>query len=154
MSPKPRLTYNTSTHHDDDHQDDDSHGTHSYYDGEYELNDFYHEVHEFDTCDEIWNQDDYEERLETEAELMVALEAIREALVQLDSDIHELETCIEGNSGHIGVNFDQITQNDFRIETNDIEIGRQQHRLEALQWRCRNCQDKLDDDRSLLVLYC
>ena len=100
--------------------------------------DFDVKVDEFDTCDEIWNQSDYEERLETEAELMVALEAIREALVVLDSDIGELEHCIELNAEMIGDNYEHINYNDERITTNDAEIERQNQKLESLQWRCRD----------------
>ena len=36
---------------------------------------------------------------------MIALEAIREALVHLDEDITTLEGCIETNKGVIDVNF-------------------------------------------------
>ena len=82
IAPKPAVTYGTSTHNNS-HSSGFS-ATQDIY--EY-TGDFDAKVEEFDSCDEIWNQSDYEERLETEAELMVALEAIREALVVLDGDI-------------------------------------------------------------------
>ena len=69
---------------------------------------------------------------------MVALEAIREALVLLDKDISDLEECIEGNSDHIGDNYELINVNDHLIIETDTIIETQQKRLEALQWRCRN----------------
>ena len=92
----------------------------------------------FDHNDEIWNQSDYEERLETEAELMVALEAIREALVSLDKDIGDLEFCIENNAEYIEDNYDHINSNDGAIAACDIEIEEQELRLERLQGRCRS----------------
>ena len=46
--------------------------------------DFWHQVDDFDAWKEIRDQHEYEERLGTEAELMVALEALREALVDID----------------------------------------------------------------------
>ena len=79
----------------------------------------------WDSCDEIWNQEDYEERLETEAELMIALEAIREALVKLDYDITDLETCIETNAATISHNYDLIYANEHLIAINDAEIEAQ-----------------------------
>jgi len=69
---------------------------------------------------------------------MVALEAIREALVVLDEDIHKLEECIEECSDTIGVNYEHIFENDERIVKVDGMIESQHSRLEALQWRCRN----------------
>ena len=69
---------------------------------------------------------------------MVALEAIREALVVLDQDIGDLEFCIESNADYIGDNFDHINTNDEEITVNDVEIENQQVRLENLQWKCRD----------------
>ena len=101
--------------------------------------DFQQQVDEFDDCDEIWDQEDYEERLQTEAELMIALEAIRGTLVELDEKITQLEECVELNQLDIGDNFEHINVNDQRIAENDIEIEKQKLRLEELQWRCRDC---------------
>lgn len=50
---------------------------------------------------------------------MIALEAIREALVKLDTEITALEGCIESNSGVIGTNWGDIDANDRVIIEND-----------------------------------
>ena len=63
--------------------------------GDVPTGDFWHKVDDFDTWEPIWEQGEYEERVQTEAELMVALEAIREALVDLDYDIDRLEDHID-----------------------------------------------------------
>jgi len=42
--------------------------------------DFNRRVHNFDNHREIWDQKDYEERVKVEAELLVALEALKENL--------------------------------------------------------------------------
>ena len=76
--------------------------------------------------------------METEAELMVALEAIRAALVVLDTDITELESCIEKGADHIGENYEHITFNDGKMEENQVEVSAQQFRLESLQFKCRD----------------
>ena len=67
---------------------------------------------------------------------MVALESIRSALIVLDTDISELEDCIEKGSDHIGENYEHITFNEGTQETNNVEVSAQQFRLETLQSRC------------------
>ena len=52
----------------------------------------------FKSSDALWSQEDYEERMETEAQLMVGIESIRGFLIQLDTDILLLEECVEVNA--------------------------------------------------------
>merc|ERR1712222_35640 len=115
-----------SDHHDHDHgyhfeashyPEDDHHDNYEY--GHVPTGDFDHHVYDFNEWEEIWHQDDYESRLHTEAELMVALEALREDLVELDHDIDAL--------------FDCISDNDSGISDNDSRVKR-------LQKKCRRCE--------------
>ena len=57
--------------------------------------DFWNHVDDFNEWEPIWEQGEYEERVQTEAEMMIALEALREALVDLDYDIDRLEDHID-----------------------------------------------------------
>lgn len=41
----------------------------------------------------IWTQRDYEVRINTEAEFMISLEALREAVIHLEDDVDDLEDC-------------------------------------------------------------
>lgn len=84
--------------------------------------DFWGDVSDFDEWEEIWDQNEYEERIETEAEMMISLEAIREALVDLDYNIDHLEDCIEDNNRDIDRNDRGIKDNDWAIDANDEEI--------------------------------
>ena len=68
---------------------------------------------------------------------MIALEAIREALVTVDNDLHSLELCIKDCSGMIDVNYGYIETNERSIEWNTDEIEIQYRRLESLQRQCR-----------------
>ena len=95
--------------------------------------DFDREVHDFNPWHEIRDQEAYEERLETEAELMVALEALREALVSIDHDIDDLDSCISHNDSCISENDDGIDYNDREIHDNDSEISDQEDRVKDLQ---------------------
>ena len=60
--------------------------------------DYWHEVEEFNPWEIIWDQDDYEIRLEDEATLMIALEAMKEATIQIEAEVAQLDTCIAMNS--------------------------------------------------------
>ena len=116
--------------------------------------DFWNQVDDFNEWNTIWDQSGYEERLATEADLMVALEALREALVDLDRDIDDLDDCISDNDEDISANDSCIERNDYDIQENDDEISDQENQVSRLQRQCRRCQEDLDEDRDALVLYC
>ena len=85
---------------------------------------------------------------------MVALEALREDLVDLDHDIDDLYDCISDNDSDISDNQHAIAHNDEGIEANDEEIEDQQRRISRAQKKCRQCQAAQDNDRDFLILYC
>ena len=120
------------------------------------VGDFWRQVDEFDEWEEIWGQPDYEERLEQEATLMVALEAMRDALVDLDHDIDNLEDCVSSNDDGIADNHYDIHNNNYRvgISKNDDEMHDQEYRIHHLQDLCRECDKTLREDREFLVLHC
>ena len=118
------------------------------------MGDFWHQVDDFNEWEPIWEQGEYEERVQTEAELMVALEAIREALIDLDYDIDRLEDHIDQNADDIEDNHYHIRRNDDGIDENDHEIDDQRYRVKRLQKECRYCEARLGEDRDALVLYC
>ena len=53
--------------------------------------DFNRQVYEFNTDKGIWDQNDYTERVKVEAEMLVALEALKENTMYLGYDIQELQ---------------------------------------------------------------
>ena len=116
--------------------------------------DFYHEVDDFNEWKEIWDQHDYESRLNTEADLMISLEALRESLVQLDYYIDDLEECISDNDSGIEHNDYGIHDNDDGIYYNDEEIDNQRYRVDRLNRTCKYMQGELEDDLYALELYC
>ena len=69
---------------------------------------------------------------------MIALEAIRVSLVNIDDEITALEVCINSNKNWISVNFEGIENSDRLVEANEEELESQLYRLEALQYQCRN----------------
>merc|ERR1712060_902564 len=148
-------SHHTVEHHDDHHEEyhyDDAGA--DYHHGDVPTGDFWHQVDEFNEWNVIWDQDHYEHRLEQEAELMVALEALREDLVHLDHDIDDLDDCISHCEHDCSENDECIANNDHGISDNDHEISDQEHRVERLCRKCRKHQRELDEDRDFLVLHC
>ena len=130
--------HNHSDYHYDHHgYDHDEYA----YDGDYigivPNGDYYGAVHDYNVWDETWGQADYEWRLEQEASLMVSLEAMREALVDLDHDVDNLDHCISDNDDGIRRNDEDIDDNDHEIHHNDEEIDDQEYRAKKLARRCR-----------------
>ena len=65
--------------------------------GQVPTGNFWEQVDNFDEWKTMRDQEDYEGRLNTEAQLMIALEALRESLVMLDMDIDELDYALSEN---------------------------------------------------------
>ena len=57
--------------------------------------DFNRQVFNFDERKKIWHEQDYEERVKVEAEMLVALEALKESVVYLVYDIHQVQSRID-----------------------------------------------------------
>lgn len=53
--------------------------------------DFNKQVYNFDEKKAIWDQNDYEERVKMEAEILVALEALKSSVSYIDYDIHSID---------------------------------------------------------------
>jgi hypothetical protein len=133
--------------HYPDHHDD-------HYHGDVPSADFWGQVDDYNPWEEDLTQGDYEGRLATEAQLMVALEAIREILVDLDYEIDNLEDHISENDDRIRDNDEGIDRNDDGIAENDAEISDQEYRVKRLNKRCQRYQARLEEDRQFLELHC
>ena len=141
---QPERVYHEPVQHYSDGHSDHGHGHHNVHNdydhvqyadesyGNVPHGGFWHEVDDFNEWNPIWDQNDYEERIQTEAEMMVALEAIRESLVDLDYEIDRLEDCISHNDEDIDDNHYAINRNDDGIEENDHEIDDQRYRVKRL----------------------
>ena len=66
--------------------------------------DFNRQVYSFDTENMIWDQQDYNERVKVEAEILVALEALKTSVSYLHFDIDSINLRISANAGRIGAN--------------------------------------------------
>ena len=124
------------------------------YHGNLPSSDFDRNVHEFNAWATINDQHAYEERLETEAELMIALEALREALVEIDHDIDDLDSCVSDNDDGISDNDHGRHHCDDEISENEDEISDQEDRVKDLQYRCRAASAAGNGYRNVLVLHC
>ena len=113
-------TYHGEPSYDHAHYDDVSYGNVPH-------GGFWSQVDAFNPWNPIFDQDDYEHRIETEAEMMVSLEAIREGLADLDYEIDHLEDCITENVAGIDHNHYDIHDNSKDIDWNNSEIDKQRY---------------------------
>ena len=103
--------------------------------------DFNRQVYRFNEDHQIWDQNDYEERVKVEAEMLVALEALKGSVDYLNYDIHKIDQDIRHNDDRIGENREDIYENNAAIEATYINsIGVVDH----AQDRCRYSQHDLD----------
>ena len=68
-------------------------------------------MYEFDGDHNIWDQNDYEERVKVEAEMLVALEALKESVMYLSYDINDVQDRITQQMGRVRHNQDHIYEN-------------------------------------------
>jgi len=113
--------------------------------------DFNKQCYEFDTCGQIWDQDSYEYRVEVEAKLLVGIEALKESIQMLKSNMALSEQNIMDNNMSIRMNQRMIYANMDDIITS-IPIS--QARVGVLQGRALSAQVALEEDLTALVLYC
>ena len=94
-------------------------------------------VYDYDPWTSMWDQEIYEKRINTEAEIMVALEAIRATIVDVDHDIDDLEDCIGINSYKVHDNIEHIDKSIQWLNAIHDEIDRQRYDIKGLQKDCR-----------------
>lgn len=113
--------------------------------------DFNKKVYDFDTKGKIFDQDDYEERVKVEAEMLVSLEALKESVMYLTYDIHEIDERIESQYKQIGNNHEDAFEN---MKTVGVFFGEIYSKLVKTAKKCQYSEHDLDETRDALVLYC
>ena len=83
---------------------------------------------------------------------MVALEALKESIVDLRKDIVEINEAINGQKTSFGTNEGEAIGNSYEI--GDAIIPASIRDIEALQQRCGASEQLIRDNRSALILYC
>ena len=67
------------------------------YYGDVPTGNYWDKVLRYNPWEPNWSQEEYEHRMNTEAELMIALEALKESLLHLDWDVDDLEDKLNEN---------------------------------------------------------
>ena len=106
--------------------------------------DFNTAVKNFDFCENVIVQSDYEDYINEAANILIALEAFRYEIVRLTHEVEDLEDCISHNDWKIDENDKEIERRSDRvIDYNDEEIKKQQWRVKGLQRECRYNEARL-----------
>ncbi len=114
--------------------------------------DFNRQVYKFDEDHPIWDQDDYAHRVTNEAEILVALEALKESIVYLSHDVRDIQEATHRQRDRIMANRDKAGYNMEDIQ--NTTIPQAQAELNALQHKCSECEYFLHDSKDALILYC
>ena len=80
-------------------------------------------MRKFRTRRRTWDQEDYEKRVNSEADMMVALEALKEQSVYLNKDVDQLNIQIEKNTKVIQINYEALVKNAEGIEGTLNEVA-------------------------------
>ena len=114
--------------------------------------DFNRQVYRFRENRQIWDQNDYEERTKQEAEIMVALEALKTSTAYLLDDIHMIKNTITDTQVNIGVHNKVDIWQLMKEENNQLISSTSV--VDQIMGVCRHKQQYLNENRDALVLYC
>lgn len=89
--------------------------------------------------------------MDAEADLMIALEALKNELTQVKDKLSRVQRTIRNTKYDVLANRGEIFENTENI-TNICGSYRQ--RVDDLIGKCHECESHLVDNRSALILYC
>jgi len=113
--------------------------------------DFNKAVYNFNDDKPVFDQKSYETRVRVEAELMIALEALKESVNLLDGEFQTLTKISSGQKGQILDNMKEAEESIARLRH---EFTESVHRLDGLFGECHLTQKDLDQAKRALILYC
>ena len=113
--------------------------------------DFNKQVYNFDDDKNIFDQKSYEMRVKIEAELMIALESLKESVKLLEGDTTTVGKIVKSQRDQIRSTFEESERS---IESLRAEFTQNVDRLDTLFGECHLTQKDLDQAKEALVLYC
>lgn len=100
--------------------------------------DFNRQVYHFNDDVPIWTQSEYEHRVRNEADILVALEALKQNILYLGQDVMTVKGETEGQIAKIIANDMKAREN--RQEIDNLTIPVALAGLSGLQNKCRECE--------------
>ena len=102
----------------------------------------------------MFDQQTYEVRIDAEADLMIALEALKNEVKELRSSLLSLDAAIYHNSNELSANIVGLTENNSVIYENSAGIDGTIERVHRMQDDCRQNDWAIHENRMTLTLYC
>lgn len=96
----------------------------------------------------------YEETVNTQADMLITLEALRKSLNGVAKEMADIEVIIYGNSKDVHDNVDEVDENGNEVHSNKHNVNGLSGRVVVLQDKCRYSQHALDKKKDALILYC
>ena len=113
--------------------------------------DFNKQVYQFRENEQIWDQNDYVERVKVEAEILVALEALKTSVGYLRDDTRTLVGRVAASHAAVGVGHDDAYEDQASNVAALYDAAAKVHAAGDL---CRLAASDLDDHKAALILYC
>ena len=113
--------------------------------------DYNRRVYHFDEQKNIFDQHEYEARLSSEADLMIALEALKQTIVHLRKEVDEMR---EGLVGERSFLQSTVSTSKKQLDAIVKDLTFYMAKRDMLDEECAYMQHEMDDNRDALILYC
>ena len=113
--------------------------------------DFNKQVYQFRENEQIWDQNDYVERVKVEAEILVALEALKTSVGYLRDDTSTLVGRVAASHAIVGVGHEDAYTDQA---ANGAAVYDAAAKVAGAADLCRLAASDLDDHKDALILYC
>ena len=113
--------------------------------------DFNRQVYQFRENEQIWDQNDYVERVKVEAEILVALEALKTSVGYLRDDTATLDARVAASHAMVGAGHESAYEDQASNVAALYDAAAKVHAAGDL---CRLAASDLDDHKNALILYC
>mmetsp|Transcript_37978 Transcript_37978/g.46345 ORF Transcript_37978/g.46345 Transcript_37978/m.46345 type:complete len:200 (+) Transcript_37978:70-669(+) len=113
--------------------------------------DFNKQVYDFNDNVAIFDQSTYEARIRVEAEMMIALEALKESIKIVGTDFENLRSI---NVSHRGEIIDNLHESEAQLTAARESYSSTASRLDSLLGECHMLEKDIQQSRRALILYC
>ena len=111
-------------------------------------------VDSFNTYGTIFGEHRFQEFVAATANMLIAVEAIREAVSALEERSAHLQTHVEQNESDIEENASDIEDNAAQIDANRFNLDIVDQKISYLEFGYTELEDRLAVDRATLVIMC
>jgi len=111
-------------------------------------------VDSFDTYGTLFGEHRYQLQVAKTANMMIGVEALREAIAALEERVAHMQTHVEQNESDIDENASDIDDNAAQIEANIFNLEIVDSKISYLEFAYTELEGRLAVDRDAVVIMC